>query len=87
MKTLKEIKAELTNPQTGENTLLGMHLVNLIRPEEDPETFNAELHLLEESIEVMAQMEKNGIDPFGEFKLGSVSKAYYQLKVEEYKEY
>lgn len=87
-KTIKEIKAALYDEETKKNTLLGAHLVSLESPGKDVTTFNAGLHLLEIASEVIKQMEINGIDVFKDrYKLGNVSKAFYQVKLSEYDDF
>lgn len=84
MKTIKDFKNLLHSD--GNNTLLGMHLNSLIndRYREDP----ADIHDLELKVEVIAQMSKNGIDAFEDrYRLGSVTKAYYQHMLNKYSEY
>jgi len=91
MKTIKEFKStmfyeektDLHNANT--NTLLGAHLNTLFN--EDPSE-KSTVHHLSEKIEVIVQMYKNGINVFtDEYKLGSVTKAFYQVKLSEYDEY
>jgi hypothetical protein len=83
MKTIKEFK-DLLNVD-NENTLLGMSLNDLFNEDHKKD---ATIHNLEEKIEVIAQMNKNGINVFTEyFKIGSVSKAFYQWKLNQYLNY
>ena len=88
IRTIKEFKALLTDSQER-NTLTGMHLITLIKGSSvRMDDFKASTHLVEKAIEVFAQMGENGIDVFkDEYKMGSVSKAYYQCKVKEHAEY
>lgn len=91
MKTIREYKNLLNSGMNQDNekeffgnTVLGMHLNGLFK--EQPG--RADIHNLEEKVEVICQMYKNGIDCFNDsYKLGSVSKAYYQLKLAEYSEF
>lgn len=84
MKTLKDFKNLLFNGE--ENTALGLHLNNLFN--ENDFKYNASVHNLEEKIEVIAQMYRNGIDCFKDgYKLGSVTKAYYQYKASLYEDF
>jgi len=84
MKTLQQIKSKLTKSD-GANTILGMHINSLLGKDIN---LNCGLHNIEMAMEIMVQMEKNGIDVFEDtFKMGSVDKAYYQLMVEKYSEY
>ena len=85
MKTINDFKSILHANE--KNTLLGMHLNNLICHRMPSET-RADLHDLELKVEVIAQMSKNGIDAFEDgYKLGSVTKAYYQYMLSQYNEY
>jgi len=84
MKTINDFKSLLHID--GKNTLLGMHLNSLVceRYKEDP----AYIHQLELKVEVIAQMNKNGIDAFKDgYQLGSVTKAYYQYMLSQYNEF
>ena len=85
MKTIKDFKNLLHID--GQNTLLGMHLNTLIC-DRHPIDDQADIHDLELKVEVIAQMSKNGIDAFEDgYKLGSVTKAYYQHMLSQYDEY
>lgn len=85
MKTIKDFKNLLHTD--GNNTLLGMHLNTLICDRHPMDT-QADIHDLELKVEVIAQMSKNGIDAFKDaYKLGSVTKAYYQYMLSQYDEY
>jgi len=91
MKTIKEYKSLLNSGINQDNkdeffgnTLLGMTL-NTIFGEKSG---RADIHNLDEKIEVICQMYKNGIDCFKDsYKLGSVNKAYYQFKLAEYSDF
>jgi len=90
MKTIKDYKKLLFN--NDQNTLLGLHLAKLINPLsksiEELRAKDQSVHFLEEKVEVIVQMYHNGIDVFKDtYKLGSVSKAYYQIKLKEYSEF
>ena len=83
MKTIKDFKELLI--QNNENTLLGMSLNDLFNEDHKKD---ATIQNLEEKIEVIAEMNKNGIDVFTDyFKIGSVSKAFYQWKLNQYSNY
>ena len=85
MKTIKDFKSILH--VDGKNTLLGMHL-NSLECERHPRETRADLYDLELKVEVIAQMSKNGIDAFEDgYKLGSVTKAYYQYMLNQYNEF
>lgn len=82
MKTIKEFKAVLRNEEKEENTMLGMHLNGLFNEDHD---YDATVHNMDEKIEVIVEMFRNEIDVFNDtFKMGSVSKAYYKLKLSKY---
>ena len=81
MKTIQEFKDLLYTESVG-NSLLGCHLNRLFG---EKTSARSDIHNLEEKIEVVVQMNNNGINAFtDEYKLGSVSKAYYQLKLKEF---
>ncbi len=85
MKTINDFKSLLHID--GKNTLLGMHLNSLVC-ERQPRETKADIHELELKVEVIAQMSKNGIDAFEDsYKLGSVTKAYYQYMLSQYNEF
>jgi len=91
MKTIKEFKSLLNTDNFGiqdefnGNTLLGMTLNGLFG---EKNTTPAHIHNLDEKVEVICQMYKNGIDCFKDsYKMGSVSKAYYQYKLSEYQDF
>lgn len=86
MKTIQDFKNLLHS--NGQNTLLGMHLNNLINNRYSELDAPADIHDLELKVEVIAQLYKNGIDAFNDhFPLGSVSKAYYQYMMNQFNEY
>lgn len=86
MKTIQDFKNLLH--ANGQNTLLGMHLNSIIGNRFSTREQRADLHDLELKVEVIAQMSKNGIDAFEDgYKLGSVTKAYYQYMLSQYAEY
>lgn len=90
MKTIREYKKVLYD--NDQNTLLGLHLATLINPlgKNYDELYKKDqsIHHLEEKIEVIVQMYNNGIDVFKDtYSLGSVNKAYYQIKLREYSNY
>ena len=86
MKTIQAFKNLLH--ANGQNTLLGMHLNSIIGNRFSTREQRADLHDLELKVEVIAQMSKNGIDAFEDgYKLGSVTKAYYQHMLSQYDEY
>lgn len=90
MKTIKDFKKVLYN--NNENTLLGLHLADLINPlgksVEELREKDQSIHFLEEKVEVIVQMYNNGIDVFlDSYKMGSVDKAYYQVKLKEYADF
>jgi hypothetical protein len=95
MKTIKDYKELLRINDS--NTMLGNHLCSLFNEKgffaslKDIDTmdeYNASLHNFDEKVEVMAQMHKNGINVFEDrYKMGSVSKAFYQYKLSGYTEY
>lgn len=86
MKTIQDFKNLLH--ANGQNTLLGMHLNSIIGNRFSTREQRADLHDLELKVEVIAQMSKNGIDAFEDgYKLGSVTKAYYQHMLSQYDEY
>lgn len=83
MKMPKDFK-QLLNKE-GENTLLGMHLNQLFGKESSKD---ATIHDFDEKMEVIAQMFENGIDVFKDtYKLGSVSKAFYQWHLSKYSDF
>lgn len=85
MKTIKDYKELLF--LNGKNTMLGNHL-NTLFPTTKDFTYNATIHNFDEKVEVMAQMYKNDIDVFKDsYKIGSISKAFYQLQLEKYKDF
>jgi hypothetical protein len=85
MKTINDYKNILFID--GNNTLLGIHLNTLVG-ERTPLDEPAYINDLELKIEVISQMSKNGIDAFEDgYKLGSVTKAYYQLMLSKYVQY
>jgi hypothetical protein len=80
MKTIKEFKMLLV--RNDSNTLLGSHLNSLFN---ENIHHDASIQNLEEKIEVIVQMHKNGIDCFSDqYRLGSVTKAFYQVKLSDY---
>ena len=84
MYTINDFKKALHD--NGENTLLGMHLNGLFHEKE--RDGKASIHNLEEKVEVIAQMNKNGINVFTDsFKLGSITKAYYQWRLTQYTDF
>jgi hypothetical protein len=87
MKTIKEYKSLLNSGIEDEffgNTLLGMTLNTLFAETKGP----AHIHHLDEKIEVIVQMNKNGINCFTDsYKMGSVSKAFYQWRLSEYNDF
>ena len=89
--SIKDIKALLHDEATGKNTLLGTHLNSLFPlswAEESGLNKPAYIHSFEEKVEVLVQMGKNGIDVFKHgYKLGSVSKAFYQIQLENFKNF
>lgn len=86
MKTINDFKSLLHID--GRNTILGRHLNGLINNRYAELDVRADLHDLEEKVEVIAQMSKNGIDAFEDgYKLGSVTKAYYQYMLNQYNEF
>ena len=83
MRKLQEIKDLLRKGE--ENTVLGMHINSLLGYHH---TKHNATFQVEEAMEIMVQMEKNGIDVFkGEYKMGSVSKAYHQVELEKLSTY
>jgi hypothetical protein len=88
IRTLSEFKALLTDSEDN-NTLTGLQLISILRGNAvRSKDFKASTHLLEEAIEIFAQMGANGIDVFkDEYKMGSVTKAYHQWQVREYSNY
>jgi hypothetical protein len=83
MKTVQNFKDLLF--ENGENTLLGMHMQYLFN---ESHLAKSDVHNLEDKIEVICQMDINGIDCFTDsYKMGSVSKAYYQWQLAKYDSY
>ena len=67
------------------NSLLGMHMQTLFGLDHEKD---ASVHYMEEKIEVIVQMYKNGIDIWNDsYAMGSVSKAYYQYKLNGFDDY
>lgn len=67
------------------NSLLGMHMQTLFGQDHKKD---ASVNYMEEKIEVIVQMYKNGIDIWNDsYKMGSVSKAYYQYKLNGFDDY
>lgn len=86
MKTIQDYKNLLSND--GKNTLLGNHLNTLFPIRNKEFTYDASVHNFEEKVEVMVQMYKNGIDVFKDaYKMGSISKAFYQWNTNKYKDF
>jgi hypothetical protein len=86
MKTIKDFKALLNDgkEEFNGNTILGMHLNSLFGRKD----IDATIHDMEEKIEVIVRMEKNGINCFTDsYKMGSVTKAYYQWHLEQYSDF
>jgi hypothetical protein len=84
MKTINDFKNLLHID--GQNTLLGQHLNHLFS--ETNTDYKAWVLNFDEKVEVIAQMHRNGIDAFNDgYKLGSVTKAFYQYMLNQYKEY
>lgn len=88
MKTIKDFKQLLNNGISevfNGNTLLGVHLNGLFN---EDKYYDATVHHIEEKIEVIVQMNENGIDCFKDsYKIGSVSKAFYQWNLKQYSEF
>jgi hypothetical protein len=88
MKSIKEFKSLLNTGISDEfngNTLLGMTLNGLLG---EKNITPAHIHNFEEKVDVICQMNKNGIDCFKDsYKLGSVSKAFYQVKLSDYTDF
>ena len=83
MKTIKDFKELLFINE--ENTILGMSLNSLFNEDYNK---NATVHNLEDKIEVMAQMNENGINVFiDNCQVGSISKAFHQWKLKKYEDY
>ena len=83
MKTIKEFKSLLF--ANGKTTFLGMALNTLFNEEY---THSPIIQNLDEKIEVIVQMHDNGINAFTDnYKLGNVSKAYYQVQLKKYKDF
>ena len=88
LRTISEVRSWLSDPVTGENTIFGSYLVSLDRSDKDSHEFNAATHLIEIGFQVFAQLEQNGFDlDKDSISIGSFGKAYYQVKLEEYKKY
>ena len=83
MKTIKDFKELLFTNE--ENTILGMSLNSLFN---EDHTKKSSVHNLEEKIEVIAQLDENGINVFTDnFQVGSVSKAFYQWRLKKYEDF
>jgi hypothetical protein len=83
MKTIKDFKELLFNYE--ENTLLGMQLNYLFN---EDHTANSTIHNLEEKIEVIAQLNENGINVFiDNYQVGNISKAFYQWNLKKYEDF
>jgi len=88
MKTIKDYKSLLRTQSLKDekNSVLGMHLNSLFSLDINKD---ARIHNLEEKIEVIVLINNlYDVNLFtDEFKLGTISKGYYQWKLNQYSDF